>query len=155
MLKSAKSRVTLAIKLAIALVVAFYIFCVNHVSNQAIGIAQNVSTGEVTVMKSGWHVTGPQVQVASVSTLPTQVCLNSGARLLNCKLVRFKEVGVQDFVREQGFHYYGGTALSQQNGCLSGCTGMANILKGYAYSGKSWPFLEILEEISPQKSMPQ
>lgn len=151
MFKSAGSRIALVV----GLIIPFYFFCANHVGIQEIGVAYDSWSGEVTIQKTGWHVTGPQVQVATVSTLPTQVCLNSGARLLNCKLVRFKEAGIQDFVREQGFHYYGGTSMSSQSGCLSGCTGMANILKGYAYSGKTWPFLEILEEISPQKSAPQ
>ena len=151
MLKSIRSLVCLAA----ALVIAFYFFFTNHIGIQEFGVAYDSWTGEVTIQKTGWHITGPQVQVAPVSTLPIQVCLNSGARLLNCKLVRFKESGIQDFVKEQGFHYYGNTSWGQQNGCASSCAGMANILKGYAYSGKPWPFLEILEEISPQKSTPQ
>lgn len=127
----------------------FYIFCLNHIGVQEIGIKYNSWTGEIALQHTGWHVTGPQVQVANVSLLPTQVCLNSGARLLNCKLIRFNENGVQDFIHEQGFHYYG-NVTSNTYSCASACTGMPNILKGYAYSGKQWAFLEILEEISPQ-----
>lgn len=137
---------------AAILAVLFYFFDLNHVGIQEIGIAYDSWSGEIAVQHTGWHVTGPQVQVASVSLLPTQVCLNSGARVLNCKLVRFNETGVQDFIREQGFHYYGNSNFSSNNNssCYSACSGVPNILKGYAYSGRQWKFLEILEEISPQ-----
>lgn len=131
---------------------AFWLLFLNHVSFQEIGIARDSWSGEVWVQKNGWHVTGPQVQVASMYTLPIQVCLTSGTRILNCKLVRFKESGAQEFVTEQGFRYYN-TSLASTNGCDGTCGGIERILWGYAYSGKQWSFLEILEEIAPQPAL--
>ena len=131
--------------LALIAVLGFYIMCMNHIGIQHIGIAYDSWNGTVSIQQPGWHQTGPQVQVAEVSLLPTRVCLNSGARVLNCKQVRFKAEGVQAFIAEQGFHYYDTSGSSSGNDCDS-CGGMTRILKGYAYSGKDWPFLEVIEE---------
>ncbi len=131
--------------LGIALVglLGFYIMCMNHIGIRHIGIAYDSWEGTVSIQQAGWHRTGPQVQVAEVSLLPTRVCMNGGVRQLNCRLVRFKAEGIQSFIAEQGFHYYNDHAHESDGSHISG---MALILKGYAYSGKDWPFLEVIEE---------
>lgn len=138
------------IGLAISTVV-FYIFCLNHVAPQEIGIAYNSLSGEVYVQNHpGWYVTNPFVEVASVETRPFQVCLNAGARILNCKLIRFNPEGASDFVKLQGFHYWN-TSVNQCGNPGCSTTEFGRIMLGYAYSEKSYPFLEIIEEIKPDK----
>ena len=133
----------------------FWLFFLNHIAVQEIGISYNSWNGRIVVQEQpGWYITNIFVRVASVSTLPIQVCLNSGARILNCKLVRFKKEGVEEFVRDQGFHYYENTnwGWGDVTNCTPSCIGLPNILKGYAYSGRRYSFLEILEEIAPHSN---
>jgi hypothetical protein len=130
----------------------FWIFCLNHLAVQEVGITYNSWTGDIGVQRQpGWHITGPTVSVATVSTLPTQVCLYAGSRITNCKLVRFKatDEAVAEFVMQQGFHYYNGG--NSRSNCNNGgtCSGVPLILKGYAFSGETPKFLEIIREENP------
>lgn len=129
----------------------FWILCLNHVPPQAIGVAYDSINGQVSVQRNpGWYVTHPFVQVASVETRPFQVCINAGARILNCKLIRFNPDGATEFVKLQGFHYWNGPSNCNSNpGCQSSEFG--RIMMGYAYAEQPYPFLEILEEIKPGK----
>lgn len=129
----------------------FYVFCLNHVEPQEIGISYDSLNGEVTVQRHpGWYVTSPFTRVATVETRPFQVCLNAGARILNCKLIRFNPDGAAEFVKLQGFHYWNGPSNCNNNpGCSS--TEWSRIMMGYAYAERPYPFLEILEEIKPHK----
>jgi hypothetical protein len=52
--------------------------------------------------------------------------------------VRFKKEGVEEFIRLQGFS-------------LTLHDSFDNILMGYAFSGKSYPFLEIMQEAGPEQ----
>ena len=82
----------------------------------------------------GWYITAPWILVANVSTRPQLLQLPSDAKVINQKLVCFNPEGAQEFVLRQGFTW------------MMDSTKLDNILLGYAYSGKSWPFLTILEE---------
>lgn len=127
--------------------VAFWILCLNHIAPQQIGVAYDSINGEVSVQqKPGWYVTHPFVQVASVDTRPFQVCLNAGARILNCKLIKFNPEGASEFVKLQGFHYWNGPGSSCNN-CNT--SEFARIMMGYAYSERQYPFIDVLEEIKP------
>ncbi len=116
------------------LAILFYLFCLNHISVNEIGIQYNSSNGKLTVQtNAGWYITSPFVRVATIETIPIRVQILSGANLVNQKLVRFKPEGALDFVAHQGFSYY------------IFPSGLDNILVGYAFSGKPYSFLEILE----------
>lgn len=117
----------------------FYLMCMNHVHINEIGVAYNSYDGKVTVQGNpGWYVTSPLVQVVNLNTLPHQVTIPSGAVVINTKIVRFKPEGVEEFIRLQGFSY----SLAQS---------LDNILMGYAFSGKPYPFLEIMQEAGPEQ----
>lgn len=129
----------------------FWLFCLNHLAVQEVGISYDSWTGEISVQRQpGWHVTGPATSVAAISTLPTQVCMYAGSRITSCKLVRFKatQEGVAEFVNQQGFHYYnsGSGSNNCNNSQQQDCSGMPRILKGYAFSGETPSFLEIVRE---------
>lgn len=133
----------------------FFLFFLNHTAPQEIGVAYNSVTGEVTVQEHpGWYVTHPLVFVATIDTRPFQVCIGAGARVLNCKLIRFKPEGVKEFVHLQGFHYWNGIPTSCTSGLSDSrqsCYGISGVLMGYAYADRPYSFLEILEEIKPNK----
>jgi len=115
----------------------FWLTCLNHVSINHVGVAYNSLTGEIKLQeKPGWYLTSPMVMVVKLSTLPLRVEIPSGAKIINMKIVRFKPEGAEEFVKLQGFSYFLNSSLS-------------NILLGYAYSGKPYPFLEIIQEGGP------
>lgn len=111
-----------------------YITCLNHVAINEVGVAYNSMDGSITIQSnSGWYVTSPMVKVVTFSTLPIVVHIPSEAKVINTKIVRLNLQGLPQFIRLQGFSYTMG-----QN--------MENILMGYAFSGKQYPFLDILQE---------
>ena len=115
-----------------------YLPFLNHVDINELGIAYDSLTGTVTLQQEpGWYSTSPFVRVAYINTLPIRVIIPSNAAVINQKVVRFKEEGIDDFIRLQGFSYSLNSSLS-------------NILLGYAYSGKTWPFLEVMQEGGPE-----
>lgn len=112
----------------------FYCACLNHVGINEVGVAYNSIGGNVWVQAHpGWYLTSPTVEVANITTLPMKVAIPSEAKVINTKIVRFNPHGVDEFIRLQGFSYF-----SDQ--------GMENILMGYAFSGKSYPFMDVLQE---------
>lgn len=118
----------------IAILFGFYLLCLSHVGANEIGIFNDVATGEITTStRTGIHITHPLVFARSFSTIPQIVKLESGAKIVPEKLVRFKAENVEDFLKIQGFDYSSRESV---------------ILRGYAFSGRSFPFLEIIEDPS-------
>ena len=117
----------------------FYTLCLNHIEVNEIGVTYNAWNGNVSVQDHpGWYTTSPFVKVVALSTLPHRVMIPSSAVIINTKIVRFKKEGVHEFIRMQGFSY----TLSQS---------LENILMGYAFSNKEYPFLEVMQEAGPEK----
>ena len=138
-------KIVLVTITVITSLILFWTLFLNHIAPQQIGIAYDSVNGEVSVQRHpGWYLTHPLVQVASVETRPFQVCLNAGARILNCKLIRFNPDGANEFVKLQGFHYWNGGTCNNCN-----TTEFSRIMMGYAYSERTYPFIEVLEEIKP------
>ncbi len=112
----------------------FYIFGLNHVSVNEIGVAYNSANGELKVQPHpGWYVTSPLVKVVRLSTLPIIVHVPSAAKVINTKIVKLRSEAVLDYIKIQGFDYQLG-----QN--------QENILMGYAFSGQTFSFLEIVQQ---------
>jgi hypothetical protein len=112
----------------------FWLLCLNHVGVTNVGIAYNSINGTLLVQnRPGWYVTSPFVSVAHMSTLPMRVTIPSEARIINSKIVKFKPEGAVDFIKMQGFS----VQLSSEQ---------ENIMMGYAFSGQTFSFLEIVEE---------
>jgi hypothetical protein len=124
------------------LMLMFYCFFLNHVQINEIGVAYNSYDGKVTIQENpGWYVTSPMVQVVALSTVAHQVSIPTNAKVINTKIVRFKREGVEEFIRLQGFSYTLHDSLD-------------TILMGYAFSGKTYPFLEIMQEAGPEQMNP-
>jgi len=132
-------KIGLLIGVPVALLLIFLLGCFNHVHINEIGVAYNAMNGKVTIQDNpGWYMTNPFVAVVNISTVPHQVSIPSGAVVINTKIVRFKKEGVEEFIRLQGFSYSLSSSLD-------------NILMGYAFSGKEYPFLEVMQEAGPEK----
>ena len=122
----------------VILVFFFWVFFLNHVSVNHIGIAYDSMGGKVTIQKTpGWYVTSPFTKATYIRTTPITVTIPSGAKIIISKVVRFKPEGVESYIRLQGFGYGMDSNLE-------------NVLLGYAFSGKKYSFLEIMQEATPE-----
>jgi hypothetical protein len=116
----------------------FWIFCLNHTSVNQIGVAYNSLNGEITVQNTpGWYRTGVLVKVAYVSTLPIKVTIPSEAKVIVSKMVKFNPAGVNEFIQLQGFSYNMNSSLG-------------NIMLGYAFSGNTYTFLDIIQDANAE-----
>lgn len=133
--------------LLIGALLAFYIGFINHVEPYRAGIVWNRISGELTLQDPGIHFTMPWVAVSTIDTRPTRVCVTSAGRGFNCLLVQFNASAYKEFVAVQGFQYYWlANRLSFNFGYDEEYRGMKDILRGYAYSKKEYPFISVLLE---------
>jgi hypothetical protein len=125
-----------------------YLFCFHYTEAYQIGIRWNWLTGELqSDTHSGLHFTPPWVQVARIDTRPVRVCITSASRGFSCKLVQFNPDEYKAFVAVQGFHYYWwANRFSFNSGYGEEYRGMKDIMRGYAYSSKQYPFITVLRE---------
>jgi hypothetical protein len=118
----------------------FWLLWLNHVGVNEIGITYNSLNGRVTVQENpGWYITNPCVREVNISTLPIRLTIPSSANVIVTRMARFRKEGAIDFVNLQGFEY----RLSSS---------FENILLGYAFSGETYSFLEIIQEAGPEKT---
>jgi hypothetical protein len=111
-----------------------YMFGLNHVSVNHIGIAYNSFNGELQIQdRVGWHVTSPFVRVMELPTMPIIVHIPSYAKVINTKIVRLRPEGIKDLIKLQGFNMELGTCFE-------------SVMMGYAFSGQKFSFLEIVQE---------
>lgn len=124
----------------------FYLAFVNHLEAYQVGIARNLVTGEAKLQdRGGYHFTAPWVQVARIDARPFRVCITSATRAFNCKLVQFELSAYKEFVTVQGFQYYWwANRISFNFGYAEEYRGMKDILRGYAYGVKKYPFIMVL-----------
>jgi len=125
-----------------------YCLLVNHVDQYEVGISWNLVTGQMWVQDSGYHLTAPWALVSRVDTRPQRVCVTSGSHAaFNCKLVQFQTAQWQGFVATEGWRYYWlSNRLSFNIGYREEYRGFHDILRGYAFSARRYPFLSVLEE---------
>lgn len=126
--------------LGLSLIVGFFfwVFCLNHVEVNEVGVAYNSYNGNVyTQKKPGWYYTNVFTKVAYISTVPIKITIPSEAKVIVSKMVKFNINGLNEFIQLQGFSY----ELNQN---------MSNILLGYAFSGNKYKFLDILQETTDE-----
>jgi len=116
----------------------FWAACLNHVQVNEIGVAYDSMDGKVMLQSEpGWYMTTPLVKEVSLTTAPMTVHIPSEAKVINTKIVRLRGEGIKDFIRLQGFSYNLGSQLE-------------NIMLGYAFSGKQYSFMEVIQEGGPE-----
>ncbi|MDB5260633.1 MAG: hypothetical protein JWN37_864 [Candidatus Nomurabacteria bacterium] len=117
----------------------------HHSEPTQVGIMRNAFTGEVKRDTPGWNLSAPWVKVAKVTTTPLRVCITTTSRAFNCRLVQFVPEEYEVFVRTEGFRYYWwANRISYNHGYDEEYRGMRDIMRGYAYSAKRYPFIKIL-----------
>lgn len=139
-------RISAAIVIGVCAI--FYLACVDHVEAYQAGITWNMMSGDLGLdSRAGYHLTMPWVLVSKVDTRPQRVCITSEARIFNCKLVQFEPHAYRQFVAIQGFYYYWWTnRISFNYGYTEEYRGMRDLLRGYAFSGSTYPFITVLSE---------
>ncbi len=126
----------------------FYFFCFNHIEPSEVGIARNFVTGKMWLQqKAGWYLTSPTTRVAQVDIRPMRVKVTTAGFGYSAKLVKFEPQGWEKFVETEGFRYYWWyNRLSFNWGYDEEYRGIRDILRGYAYGAKKYPFFTVLEE---------
>ncbi len=134
--------------IVVSLLLIPYLALVNYLDQYEVGIARNVYSGELTLQdRPGFQVTAPWVRVSAIDTRPMRVCITSSTRAYNCKLVQFVPSEFKTFVITQGFEYYWFVnRFSFNSGYTEEYRGMKDLMRGYAFSAKPYPFVKILEE---------
>lgn len=133
--------------IVLSVVGLFYLACIHYSGITQVGISRNWISGELKLDTPGWNITAPWVSVAKVDTRPMRVCVTSAGRGFNCKLVEFVPGEFKKFVETEGFHYYWWyNRLSFNWGYDDEYRGVKDILRGYAYSVKQYPFVRVLRD---------
>jgi hypothetical protein len=126
-------------------IASVYFPFMHHSEPTQLGIMRNPFTGEVKRDTPGWNFSVPWVRVAKLPTTPIRVCVTTTGRGFSCKLVQFVPEEYEVFVQTEGFRYYWwANRISYNQGYNEEYRGMKDILRGYAYSAKRYPFIKIL-----------
>jgi len=124
----------------------------NYNEPTEIGIARNLVTGKTWVQKGGWNLKCPWVLVPHIDTRPIRVTVDSAGHGYSGKLVQFVPEEWELFVKTEGWRlWWFANRLSFNLGYKDEHRGMKDILRGYAYGTKKYPFLVVLEEFGEQE----
>ncbi|PIR06301.1 MAG: hypothetical protein COV55_04190 [Candidatus Komeilibacteria bacterium CG11_big_fil_rev_8_21_14_0_20_36_20] len=129
------------------LLLSYFIF-LNYTEPTEIGIARNIFTGKMWMQEGGgWHRTAPWVLVAKIDTRPMRVAITTAGHGFNARLVQFNCKEWRSFVETEGFRYWWWTnRISYNFGYDEEYRGMKDIMRGYAFATKEYPFIKILEQ---------
>ena len=124
----------------------FYLGFVHYTEPTEVGVKWNLVSGEISAdERSGFHFTPPWVLVANIDTRPVRVCVTSASRSVNCKLVQFDKNYCRQLVEAEGFRYYWwDNRISFNLGYSDEYRGQKDLMRGYAYSVKDFPFIKTI-----------
>lgn len=129
-----------------------YLGCYHHTEATEVGVVWNTFSGTITRDHPGHHLTPPWAFVAKLDTRPVRVCVTSASRSVNCMLVQFDESHYEDFVRTEGFRYYWwDNRFSFNSGYSEEYRGFKDVMRGYAYSVKKYPFIKVIETYEDER----
>jgi hypothetical protein len=116
-----------------------------------IGIVRNLLSGQTWSIRGGWHFKYPWVIAQLIDTRPMLVTVDSAGHGYSAKLVQFVPEEWASFVRTEGFWlWWWANRLSFNSGYRHEHRGMKDILRGYAYGKREYPFLRIISEFGEQ-----
>lgn len=114
---------------------AGWILFLNHTNVGYVGVAYNARAGILEIQQSpGWYVTGINTSVVYLEQAEHVVYLTPplysrrNGFAVPRKMVKLKIEGLSEFFKKEGFN----TGESTQ------C-----VFDAYAFSGRSWPFIEV------------
>jgi len=126
---------------------SIYLLFLNHTEPTELGIARNLLTGNMWTQHAGWHCTLPWTLVSVIDTRPVRVSVQSSGRGFSARLVHFVPDQWREFVNTEGFKYYWwSNRISFNLGYAEEHRGMKDIMRGYAYGKKEYPFIQTLTE---------
>lgn len=142
-----KKRIAIPLSIALLLFLLYNGF-VNYNEPTQIGIARNLVSGKMSLQEGGgFFFAPPWVWVARVDTRPMRIAVTSGGRGYSAKLVQFDKNYWEEFVATEGWRYYWlSNRISFNLSYDDEYRGMKDIMRGYAYSAKHYPFVVVLEE---------
>ncbi len=132
----------------LALPALFWLTCIHYTENYQLGIKWNFVTGGLQADDAaGLHITPPWIRISRIDTRPMRVCITTAGRGFNCRLVQFDAKYYREFVATEGFRYWWwANRISFNLGYSDEYRGMKDLLRGYAYSAKQYPFVITLKE---------
>lgn len=142
-----RMRIITSIILAVVLSF-FHLGFIHYQDSYESAIMWNRISGDVWLEESGGlHFSAPWVFAAKVELRPVRVSIMSGGRSYNSKLVKFNPKYFREFVAVEGTRYYWwSNRISFNFGYSEEYRGMKDILRGFAYATKNYPFLEVVTE---------
>lgn len=125
----------------------FYLGFLHYSEQGQVGIMRNRVTGELRLDHPGWNFSVPWVSVAKVDARPMRVCITTAGRGFNCRLVKFEPEAYREFVGVEGFYYYWwANRFSFNLGYDEEYRGVKDLLRGYAYGVKRYPFVVVIRD---------
>lgn len=120
----------------------------HHTDVGQVAIMHNIIDGSITTdTEPGFTVSAPWVLVSRIDIRPSQVCVEGAARVANCRLAKFVPEHLVEFIDREGFSYHWfANRLSFNFGHSQEYRGSRNYLRAYAFSNKSVPFVQVLDE---------
>lgn len=122
-----------------------------HYTPQGIAtLDRNIISGEITLNKKmGINFSYPWVQSTKIDLRPTRYCLDCSCSNMNCYLAQFDELGLDDFIKKEGWSYYWlRNRLSFNMGHQNEWRGWDNVLRGYVLdSDHEFKFIKRTKEI--------
>ena len=138
---------TIAAAISLVAIMVPYLALFHYSEPTQVGVMRNWITGQLKLDTPGWNITPPWVSVAKIDTRPMRVCVTSAGRGFSCKLVEFVPSEYQMFVQVEGFYYYWwANRLSFNGGYDEEYRGAKDLLRGYSYSVKQYPFVRVLQD---------
>lgn len=128
---------------------AFYILFVNYLEPTEVGVARNWINGHLYLQTPGLHITPPWIWVNRIDTAPIKVSVSTSSRGYNAKLVQFNTNYWKEFTLTEGWAYYWWYNRFSFNSGYSKdeeFRGFRDVMRGYAYSYKQYPFVTVLKE---------
>lgn len=142
-----RSLITSIAEILFAAFFLIYLLMFHYTEPSQIGIMRDTISGEIARDTPGWNISKPWVRVAKIDIRPMRVCVTTSGRGFNCKLIQFEPSQYRTFVSIEGFHYYWwANRISFNMGYNDEYRGMKDLLRGYAYSAKHYPFVTVLKD---------
>jgi len=146
---SKETRQLLAVGAAIVAALGlFWLTCIHFTEAYQMGIRWNRFTGELSCDNAaGFHLSAPWIAVSRIDTRPMRVGVTTAGRGFSYKLVQFQPGAWREFVATEGFRYWWfANRFSYNSGYAEEYRGMRDILRGYAYGAKQYPFVKVLRD---------
>lgn len=130
------------------LFMAVYLPFFHHLDAHEAGIGWNFVTGETWLtVGTSYNFSSPFMLVSRIDTRPRRVCVTSTTRAVNCRLVQFDLRHFEEFLKTEGFRYYWwSNRLSFNLGYDEEYRGWDDVLRGYGFSAKPYPFIKVTRE---------